>query len=400
MRNIVLTLILLSLVTVAYFIDEKSSREELISKEKQEKLFNQEDLGALVKISGQNLNLNLKTFKLENGFEISVTAIDSFLARLEKIKVRRIFSAEESLNFKEFKTNSQLHLEFENGNVTLLIGPRIEYDTSFYMKVITNLNQTKNEKWTLAKYEGELESQFNVVANDSEKKSIEYNEVQSMFYYDNRKFLKLNPFENLKISDIEVLDANAFKKYAINFSNYTTNPSPPDEIQYELEHFKTFILQLSQLRADEISLAEYKSEKIISYFRVNGKEFKLSKMYNKKPGLYLISDSFVYELENQNFEIFNRPVTYFWKNNVFGNYSLQIFDNKDSILNMNNSLYNKLMKIGKSEAQKIYPSSELANWNYKVRAGNHIFLVKNSEDGVLIFDQDKKVIFQFLDKLE
>ncbi|EQC47614.1 hypothetical protein [Bacteriovorax sp. Seq25_V] len=404
MKNLYLFITAVLLIVFIYFFEETKIREEYKEEQKREELFSQKEMGTLKSLQGSNFNLTTDGDKFisNEGIEISRGQIAFFLEQLQNIKIQRILTPEEVKYLDESTLKEKIHFIFSNGELEIQIGQKLQFNSSFYLKV-SNIKQG-SFKWAVAKYEnGYTESLQANSGNEAYRTSGPYDQVRSIFSLNDDFFFNLNPFVGTFEGEVTI-DSFRNPKFAVNFVNMTTIPQAFEGVTYNKEAFKNLVDTFKNFKAKRVVIKNFDLEDKIGEIKLGDVTLSLFRKYGSQNGYFLLKGNQLYFLTSELFRSVFVPLQFFWnrKLNIDADSEYLISNQEgEQIFKGRMSVASKWTDILKKEAHVI--RKKIANdflFTYKITAGKQSFLVRENSEGIEILDEKSHLIFHFLDKIK
>lgn len=399
MRNFFLFITLIGLIAIVYIFDEKKNVQTTLEQQKRELIFDTKELGSILKIFGENLSLSFANNEIISGNELEISSrkIDLFFKNLEKINIVRIFTFDEIGQMQNFIPKARMKLTFEGTVVELELGEPLSFDTTFYLKIISN----GAEKIALARYTGEILSQMTMDGSNS--KLAGWQEVKRLFNQTERSLMVDNPFENLKIESVKIKILNNLE-YLIDIANKTTFPKILNDLEYKIDIFEKYLNSLLQMKVISVEKISKKPDVQLAIVTIGSKEIEVYKKYLGRSGYFLKSENLIFEINGDDFRKLMTPYQSFWNKKLKFKHDVKvsIFNLKDElVVDVNLKNKNKWTDFLKEEAYTVNKKSKnLKKYTYKITQDNLSYFVFNSSEMSEVYDPKSNLLYQFLDKLE
>lgn len=332
-KNLALFILLVLAIGATYIFEERSNRVKEQAEAKKNALLDAQALGDISGIEGIKLNFERRGgfyFDKETNLRLREERLNEFFQILGGLKVKTFLNQEEVAKVGEAfyipDPTMRMTFHFEKGQMTFVLGKKLDYDQTFYMQVIRdNKSQiviASDDSPDPGVYESDEQYQ---------KSDAKYKRLQVVFlltnkyFYDTRVFRdfhypddKIN-FENIKISTFRN------KTYEISFKDSTTKPAPPKGINYFDENWISFHKFLSKLEGKSVYYPANTAllDEILSHFEVVDRENRkytldLYKKYGEENGYFLKTslDNIVYQVKPEDAQYFFVNVQDFWQKSL------------------------------------------------------------------------------------
>lgn len=367
-KNLALFIILVLGLTATYIFEERSNRISEAAHAKKTALLDVEALGDITGIEGIKLNFEKRGefyFDKTNNLRMAQARLNEFFQILSGLKVKTFLNQEEvnkvGVNFYIPDPTMKMTFHFQKGDVSFILGKKLDYDQSFYMQVIKGAQSqiviVNDESADPAIYENDEEYK----KSDNKYKRIEIIFLlTNKYFYDNRVFRDFNyQQDKINFKDISIATFRN-KKYSVSYENSTTTPAPPKGIKYFEENWVSFHSFLTKLEGKDIYYpADPKMlDEVLSQLQVSDREghkytLDVYKKYNGLNGYFLKTslDDIVYQLKPEDAQYFFVNVQDFWEKRFVPkekefNLKVTFFDNQT-----------EEVKIQDKELFKVFPTS-------------------------------------------
>ena len=404
MKNFYFLIILASLITYVYFFEERAGIEKTQHNFKIEQLFDVKSLGELKRIYHKNLSLVKvgERYFVEKDFPVSQKQLDIFFDQLTSIKAKRKITKEELLEIpKELLKRDkpiELHVEFSKGALIFELGKKLDFDTTFYMRVKNT--KSNEDKWIVANFENAYSHQLS--KKDTHRSTAPYKQAESLFSLSENFFKEREPFVGLPPLEKLIIKSFRNRVFSVDFNKSSITPSAPKNIEVYKE-------KISNYKKSIEGIVAHKSERIktisqpLGEYLLNDK-FKISfyRKLNGKNGFFLARDGFAYILSSDQFRELFPPHQSFWQKKIELDNALTILDSKERvILVTTRDKRNIWTKILNSEANHIsVKGNSVFKHQYIIKSGDKKLYARQDESGVSILDNSLNVIFHFLEKIK
>ncbi len=318
-RNLSLLTILILLLTLTWWFQERGGEIEKIEQTKNEMIFDPKDYGGLISMHFGDVDLYAQGDNFLVGEEripANVHKIEEMFSALNGLAVVRRLSEQETKNLKTslaFETKSQIKIFFktQKSDVNFLLGSMLAtHSARFYGRMGETVLILEDRRPLMQVYNPEDEGRL------KQERLRNIFTINPEFFYDTRLFI--NP---TKIGKVQFDNPRVRKSLKVNFISKVTDPKPLAGIGYDLEEFERWSSSLVELEAHTI-FPKY-DPKLLKNFRaqlkisdLNSKKIDLSLFsgYGSLPGDFVISSesNYLYELGDNHAGIFFQNVQDFW----------------------------------------------------------------------------------------
>lgn len=331
-RNLTLSLILAVIATFTYYYEELGSAKKRELDETKHRIIDELTLGSLQEIIGPNFIIKKKenVFISENGQQIDEFRLQKFLEVLSSLKIRRSLDsseykeAERELYFPEKK--ALLKFKFIKGEVSFLLGKKLDFDQSFYMEI----KRIENGKYTVEQIIA-FDSSPNLgtyMKESFHKNDEKYTRFKTMILLDKSFFADTHIFYDEFINKATDWESIVVKNvrghsYKILLKEKLTEPPVPVDLKTMPVEFDKFVDQLISIKGilwmdqgilgDEIASLEIA--------KADGKKLvvKIFKKYNGKLGFFakISTKNKILSLHAKSMEPFFKKKHNFWDLTIF-----------------------------------------------------------------------------------
>ena len=367
-KNVVLFIILALLLLATYIFEERSNRLSEARDAKKTELLNASELGDIKTIKAIKLSFEKRGefyYDTETNLRMSQQRLGEFFQILSGLKVKTFLNQDEvnkvGVNFYIPDPSMKMSFQFEKGEMSFILGKKLDYDQSFYMQV------TKAGKSQIVIVNDESPDPGAYQSDDEYRKSdAKYKRLEVLFLLTNKYFYDTRVFKGFNYSQDKInfkeISIATFrnKKYSISFDTTTTNPAPPKGIGYFEENWISFHAFLSKLEGKSIYYPAdvNKLDEILSQFNVvdrNGQKYTLDvyKKYGEDNGYFLKTslEDVVYQLKPEDAQYFFVNVQDFWQKRIVP---------KEKDFNLTVTFYKnevEMVKIQDRELFKVLPAN-------------------------------------------
>lgn len=349
-KNLVLFLVLILALTATYFFEEKSNRNAETALAKKSALLDAEALGEIRGIQGIKLNIvkrGAHYYDVESNLVLAEARLNEFFQILSGLKVKTFLNQDEvnkvGVNFYIPDPSMKMTFKFEKGDMSFVLGKKLEYDQSFYMQV------TKGTTSQIVIVNDDSADPGIYENDDAYKKSdAKYKRLEIIFLLTNKYFHDTRVFKDFNYVDDKInfktMTIATFRnrKYSVSFESSTTTPAPPKGINYFEENWIAFHRTISKLEGkslyypgDNNALQEPLSQ--LEVVDREGKKYSLEvyKRYGEENGYFLKTslNNIIYQLKPEDAQYFFVNVQDFWEKRIAPrekeyNFKLTFYDGK------------------------------------------------------------------------
>lgn len=332
-KNISLFAVLITAVIITYFFEERANRNEEAILEKKLTLLDSKELGDIQSIQGIKISFEKRGddyYDKETNLKLSRARLDEFFTILSGLKIKTFLDQAEveKIGIQNYIPDPSMRMtfKFEKGEITFVLGKKLEYDQSFYMQVIRD----QKAQMVIANDES---PDPGVYQNDEQykKSDAKFQRLQMVFlltnkYFQDTKVLKDLGYEQDKINFKEITIATfRNKKYAINFKDSVTNPPVPKGLKYLEDNWISFHRVLTNLEGKSVIFPAEENllKEPLSRFEVTDREDRkytldVYQKYGEASGYFLKSslDKVIYQLKPEDARYFFVNVQDFWEKKI------------------------------------------------------------------------------------
>ena len=261
--NLLLLIILGLLISIAYFSEERTEQARLEQEKLAAQLYDPSRFGALQ-------GLETPTTKILKGGEYYYTAKDYRISDpkivekvfdiLSNVKSRRHLTPQEvkALDRKVLfpDDNALFTFYFEKGNLSYLLGRKLDFDRSFYMEIRNSLTGLSHVviAYDQTADEGAYPEEIFHRSPEKYNRLVSLLRLPDQFFHDLhllRRTTVQQIYENWKKIEITSERNPAF---SIDLEKKTTTPAPYLGLTYIPAHFEQFLTGLVEMRAQKLLL--------------------------------------------------------------------------------------------------------------------------------------------------
>lgn len=332
-KNLSLMAILIIALTATYFFEERNNKNKEAALDKKLSLVDVENLGDITSIEGIKLNFEKRGavfYAKDNNLPLSEARLGEFFEILSGLKIKNFLNAQEveRVGKSSYIPDPQMRMtfRFEKGEITFILGKKLDYDQSFYMEVIRD----GQSQMVIVNDES---PDPGVYQNDEEykKSDAKYRRLEMLFLLTNKYFHDTRVFKDMGYTQDKInfqnITISTFrnKKYALDFKTSATIPPIPKGLKYFEENWISFHQTLTKLEGKNLYFPAEQAllREPLSRFEVTDRDDRkytldVYKKYGEENGYFLKSslDNVVYQLKPEDARYFFVNVQDFWKKNI------------------------------------------------------------------------------------
>ncbi len=360
-------LFLFSLLVISLFFTYVFEELGHVQKEKKEdeasRILDFKVLGKLKSFKTANAELVAGNGHFETvnpSYPVDVAKMDALFEILSKIKVRRILLPEESQKLKEEDffphKNLWFHFILEKGEVEVLLGKKLEIDSTFYIRM--KRSDQPQAVWAIAYDDSPVEG---IYSQEEDRTNLaKYQRLTSLLLLKSDFFWDGHPLKGRFDVNKIVLTNTRNRPFEVNLLQKKTSPSILNGLVFSEEGAKEFLEGIFSLRAKKIFLDPGKQKLDGSLAKMvigqnSNKELvlELFKRFGNQTGYFLKSSAepSVFEMGQEASRFFYANVQDFWQRTLI----------------------------------------EFFTPSFSLQSGNQKFNLKRSEDGRFFSDKEMKV---------
>lgn len=332
-KNLSLLVLLILAVTATYFLEERSSRKSEAALNKKLSVVDVETLGDIQSIDGIKLSFEKRGahfYGKDNNLRLSEARLAEFFEILSGLKIKTFLDQQEVNKVgKQFyipDPSMKMTFRFEKGEITFILGKKLDYDQSFYMEII------RDQKSQIVIVNDESPDP-GVYQNDEEykKSDAKYKRLEMVFLLTNKYFHDTRVFKDMDYAqdkiNFQAISISTFrnKKFTLNFKTSSTIPSVPRGLNYFEENWISFHTFLTKLEGKSLYFPAEPvllKEPLSRFEVVDRSERKYTmdvyKKYGEENGYFLKTslDNIVYQLKPEDARYFFVNVQDFWEKRI------------------------------------------------------------------------------------
>lgn len=367
-KNLALFILLVIALAGTYIFEERSNKIKEAAEAKKNALLNSEGLGEITSIQGIKLNFERRGgfyYDKENNMRLREERLNEFFTILGGLKVKTFLNQEEVAKVGESfyipDPSMKMTFNFDKGQMTFILGKKLDYDQTFYMQVV------RDNKSQIVIVSDESPDPGVYESDDQYKRSdAKFKRLQVVFFLTNKYFYDTRVFKDFSYPEdkinFETIRISTFrnKAYSISFKDSTTKPAPPKGIEYFDENWVSFHQFLSKLEGKSIYYPANPAllDEILSQFEVVDRENRkytltVYKKYGEENGYFLKTslDNIVYQLKPEDAQYFFVNVQDFWR---------KVIAPKEKSYNLSVTFYDgktETVKVEDKELFKVLPTN-------------------------------------------
>ncbi|MCY4523723.1 MAG: hypothetical protein OXB84_03180, partial [Halobacteriovoraceae bacterium] len=324
MNNKVLFAVFVVFCAAIYFFDERAQIKKEKLRDSKNRLFNHERPGEIKYIETPMVKLVKKDeyYYTEKGEVVDTLKLSYFLERLSKIRIERILGPAEieNMDYKSFFPNDKdkFVFKFENGEISFLLGRKLQVSQSFYIKV----RKEKEETFVIANDPSSMDTPY--LKEEEATSPHKYLRLKSLLLLNDRYFKDFHLFKEKYFKNISF--GRAFinnirnRPFSVDFTNKSSDPKVYPNLHYNSDAFVKFQEFIGDMRGNK-SFHPYLPgklrEKLASIKLHSGNkeyELKLFRRYGELSGYFVTTsfDKVLYELAGKETVVFFLNVQDFW----------------------------------------------------------------------------------------
>lgn len=183
MKNLTLFLLLLGLGIFTYELEEKGDRENREREKKKHQLIDPKIMGSLLSFKTAQASLLFsdgEIFSEKTKEKMDGPRVQDFFNRLQSLRVEKTIEREhiEKLGDHHFFPENPHHyfsFGFEGGEVDFILGKKLDFDETFYMKVVS---KTEGERYLVVRDTGPREGLY--FQEDEHRSALAYMKLKDM----------------------------------------------------------------------------------------------------------------------------------------------------------------------------------------------------------------------------
>lgn len=303
--NIVLSCILVCLLTVTYFFQEKRDEYKYERKKETSRLLNTSDLGDLISFRLPNVKIKKKEddsfFIADSDIKVDNSRIDILFENLSALRIGRVFENDELLDSarelyfveSEEANDRTIKFIFEKGYLRFEVGRMLQTQSAFYTEV------KKNDDYLWAVTFDSRPRETPYLQSEAHRDDTAYRRILSLlaleesFFYERSAFLEQTSLENVKAVDIDNTRNRAF---SIDYKERKTFPRVFRGLSYDRDSMEWFTHEILSLKGEEITfdfdvdaLSERRSVITIDLKNSQVKVLELFDFYQGRSGNFLLT---------------------------------------------------------------------------------------------------------------
>lgn len=297
-RNFKLFFILVALLTLTYFVEERGSRQKIAEKENQESLFNEEKLGELLSISFPSYSLVVENghYLVDGEHPVDATKRNMVLDQLSRLRLKTVIPNREiekvGRSFFINEKKSWVKFKFKNGFAEIYLGKKIDFSKDFYMEVVDSLSS--ESKIVIVEDSKPEEAIINSAGN--EKSDFKYRRLQSLIWLPKDFMMDQGLFSKGKFLSGTIEKFTIDNKKKLSFmvlpSEMKLVPTIPGPFLFNESKLTSFIDQIKNMKGERVLVNVSESDfssllcSIIFYSNNDKMEIDFYRMHKKTLGSY------------------------------------------------------------------------------------------------------------------
>lgn len=391
-KNIALFLILISLLSVIYYVEEVSFTNKKMA---QALVSNELGVPTEIVFSSFAILMDGDNYHFKNSDEVvDKKKLDRLLGMLSYLQVIRELNPDalsqqrDSKNDFFAKDALTLSFIFKQAKISFVLGNKIKFSQNFYMKMI---DADQNERWLIVNDTSPMTGMYRQekVHRNAEK----FDRITHVFSLKEKSLYqnRITEFNNKKILKVTIKNPGN-REYNVDYVQQLTRPEIYNGMMYDFPAFSQLLSDLNNI----IILKEYKK---IDVSLLNAKILSLNVTYATKKNVTESTDFLVYEKYNgvtghylytsssQQLFIVDKTSIEWMFDSVQHYWNLHLFD-KQKIINYTNSSLRPLMEILQKNAKYVSNIDSIEN------RINDFKKIKIANDVIsFLLDKEKKELF-------
>ena len=329
-RNLILLALAIGLGSFTYYYQELGDRQEREEEKHKGMLLDPAVLGELKAFRLPEVDITKQGDQYlfpDSGGLADERKVDWFFSILSGIRAKRIIPKEkwEQSKRSEFfpNDNEEMTFIFENGQVTFLLGKKLEFDRSFYIEV----KNGEKVSHVVAFDSGPLDTAYE--KKEGHRADHHFRRFQSLFYLSKDFFRDYRFFRHWmhkKWSLLEVaVDSTRNIAYSINFPEGQTSPKVPFFLSLKTEVVLAFEKRVVHLEGKSFAAKEDQNffEEPLSTMKINSTlgaaTLTLLRSKRDKKAHFIKSslDEFFYKIDEKTAKVLFLNIQDFWSKKIW-----------------------------------------------------------------------------------
>ncbi|PIK15055.1 hypothetical protein [Halobacteriovorax sp. JY17] len=408
-RNLGLLALLVGLLCITYFTQEKRSLTDQKEQDNYSKILDSSMYGDLVEL--QTPFSHIKKYKesfsnFSDGHKVDQKRVNEFLSRLSHIRASKYLKDISPTQMKEFFPEDHLKMifTFENETLEYQLGKKVGFSQDFYVGY-----KTKSKGVVIAIANDKLPFEGMVNKEEEHRSSHKYERVKSLFSLPANFFLDLSVFDNEELDRGIVFSNIRNESFSIDFKSNTTNPPPIHPIETsaaKMGHLRDKLLSLRAVNyLKNVDTAKF-SRKVGSIKTEKG-IYTIYERYNKDQSYYIFNPKnniyYQFKAGEQKLLLFN--IQSVWDLRVIDELGAKVeisFDNGETLeleVHKIGEEASKIFKLILSPAQYINEKEDLSKakkWKLKLKIKSRELEVSFTDSEVIILDRILKISYHYI----
>lgn len=408
-RNLGLLGLLIVLITITYFTQERRGILSKKEKDNYSKILDSTMYGDLVEL--QTPFSHIKKFKegfinFSDGHRVDQKRVNEFLSRLSYIRATRYLEDVTPEKFKDFFPDGHLKMTFtfENEVLEYQLGKKVNFSQDFYIAF-----KTKSKGQVIAVANDQLPFEGIVQQKDEHRSEHKYNRVKALFSLQKNFFLDLRIFEEEELERSIVFSNIRNESFSIDFNSMTTNPPPEGPIGISKTKLTHLQERLLTLRAQNYLNIEDKTDfsRMVGSIKTEKGLYSIYERYKNDQSYYIFNPKnniyYQFKAGEQKILLFN--IQSVWDLRVVEELGSKVEITFDSNEKVNLEVHkigeeaSKLFKLLLSPAEyvtRVKESDKFQKWKLKLLINNRNLEVFFSKTEMIVLDRKKKLTYHYI----
>lgn len=408
-KNLGLLAILICLISITYFTQEKKGLSDEKEKDNYSKILDSSKYGDLIELQtpfSHIKKVNGSFTNFTDGHKVDQKRVNEFLGRLSEIRATKYLKDISSDQLKEFFPENHLKMTFtfENEVLEYQLGKKVNFSQDFYIAF-----KTKNEDMIIALANDKLPFEGIVNKAEEHRSDHKFKRVKSLFNLPSNFFLDLSIFDSDELERSIVFSNIRNESFAIDFKSESTNPPPEHPIEVsktKMEHLKDKLLSLRALSyLTNVDLSKF--SRTVGSIRTEEGLYTIYEKYNNDQSYYIFNPKnnlyYQFKAGEQKLLLFN--IQNVWNLRVLEELGSDIeitFDNNETLkleVHRLGSEASQIFKLLLSPAEYIVNEKDLSKfkkWKLKIKVNARDLEVSFTEAEIIVLDRNLKISYHYI----